>query len=77
MMRFRVYLWKSLASQEPEVVQKVQAADAEAALQQVMRAHHVPYVSYAWIVPEDESLACVDRYRVRCPGAASGWALRE
>ena len=69
MMRFRVYLWKSLASQEPEVVQKVQAADAEAALQQVMRAHHVPYVSYAWIVPEDESLACVDRYRVRCESA--------
>ena len=29
MMRFRVYLWKSLASQEPEVVQKVQAADAD------------------------------------------------
>ena len=69
MMRFRVYLWKSLASQEPEVVEQVQAADAEAALQQVMRVHHVPYVYYAWVNPEDESLSCVDRYRVRCSSA--------
>jgi len=69
MMRFRVYLWKSLASQEPEVVEQVQAADAEAALQQVMRAHHVPYVYYAWVVPEDESLSCVDRHHVRCLSA--------
>ncbi len=77
MMRFRVYLWKSLASQEPEVVQKVQAADAEAALQQVMHTHHVSYAFYAWVVPEDESLSCVDRYHVRYPGVTSRWALRE
>lgn len=66
-MRYHVYLWKSITSQAPEVVQEVQAADAEAALQQVMRANHVPYVSYAWVVPEDDDLPCVDRYRVRCP----------
>jgi hypothetical protein len=68
-MRYRVYLWKSITSQVPEVVQEVQEASAEAALQQVMRAHHVPYASYAWVVPEDDDLPCVDGYRVRCPTA--------
>ena len=68
-MRYRVYLWKSITSQEPEVVQEVQATGAEAALQQVMHAHRVPYASYAWVVPEDDDLPCVDWYRVRCPTA--------
>jgi hypothetical protein len=66
-MRYRVYLWKSITSQAPEVVQEVQEAFAEAALHQVMRAHHVPYASYVWVVPEDDGLPCVDRYRVHCP----------
>jgi len=72
MMRFRVYLWQSLASQEPEVVEQVQAPDAEAALQQVMRRHRVSSAFYAWVVPEEESLACVDRYYVRCPSVHQG-----
>jgi hypothetical protein len=70
-MRYRVYLWRSLTSQAAEVVQEVQASDAPAAVLAVMRSHNISYAFYAWIVPEDEALPCVERYQVRCASARS------
>ncbi len=65
MTAYRVYVWKSADSQEPELVKEVEAASPDKALQRVMVRSDLYYVSYAWIVPLDESLPSVDRYRVR------------
>jgi hypothetical protein len=70
-MRYRVYLWLSVRSQAAEVMQEVQASNALAALQAVMRSNNIPYAFYAWIVPESEALPCVERYQVRCASARS------
>ena len=58
-MRYRVYLWKSITSQEAEVLREVQAADADIAIKQVMAAVQWPYAYYAWVVPDDDEVSCV------------------
>ena len=65
-MRYRVYLWLRRSSQAAEFVQEVQAVSAEAAVQVMMRSHALSFVFYAWVVPERETLPCVDYYQVRC-----------
>jgi hypothetical protein len=68
-MCYRVYLWKEVTSKVPEVVQHVQAVNAPAALQAVMRAHRVPYADYVWVVPDNEDLPCYEGHHVCCPSA--------
>lgn len=68
-MRYRVYLWKSITSQEAEVLREVQATDADGAIKQVMAAVQWPYAYYAWVAPDDDEVSCSDRYRVRCAAA--------
>lgn len=65
-MRYRVYLWKTITSQEAEIVQAVEAVSSEAALQAAMRAANLSYANFAWIVPDDDDVADVQRARVRC-----------
>lgn len=65
MMRYRVYLWGSKASQAADVVQEVEAATPDEAIQAVMRRLHLGFVYYAWVVPVDEDVPTVDRYAVR------------
>jgi hypothetical protein len=68
-VRYRVYLWLTHSSQAAEVVQEVQAVSASSAVQAVMRSHAFSFVFYAWVVPELETLPCVDCYQVRCATA--------
>ncbi len=72
MRQYRVYVWRWLTSDEPEIVQLVEAMSADAAIQLVLRSRQVAYAFYVWIVPLDEELPCLDRYRVRCAGVRGG-----
>lgn len=71
-MEFHVYCWLCASSVEAEVCERVQAVDAVLALQQVMRAHSLAYVAYAWVVPEDEAMACYDAVEVFVTGKPCG-----
>jgi hypothetical protein len=68
-VRYRVYLWLRRSSQAADVVQEVQASTARTALDEVIRSQAIPHAFYAWVVPDDESLPCVERYQVRCASA--------
>jgi hypothetical protein len=64
-VRYRVYLWLRRSSQAADVVQEVQALSASSAVQTVMRSNMLSFVFYAWVVPYDDALPCVECYQMR------------
>jgi hypothetical protein len=75
--QYRIYVWRWLTSDEPEIVQMVEATSADVAIQLVLRSRQVAYAFYVWVVPLDEELPCLDRYRVRCAGVRTGMHCRK
>ena len=65
-MLYNVYLWKELASQEAGVVQAKRAGCADQAILRVMKDNGLPYVHYAWAVPQNDRVPCTERFTVRC-----------
>lgn len=68
-MRYTVYVWVGSDSVGAEVVKEVSAGSVDAAIENVMSAHNLPYAVYVWVVPTDGRRQCVDRYGVWCSSA--------
>jgi len=67
-MLYSVFIWKQLTSERAEIYAQVEMPNAEAAVQEVMAAHRLPRVYYAWAAPADEAGSAEDFYDMRCVG---------
>lgn len=66
MSLFHVYLWLRATSEAAEIFQTIEAESAAAALYVVMRRCDIPFADYAWVVPQDEAIACYEARSVCC-----------
>lgn len=65
-MLYDVFLWLLASSEAAEVYAQIEMPNAEAAVQETMAAHGLPWVCYAWVVPQDDGLPTAEFHEMSC-----------